>query len=44
MRTGTGVAEKPADLVGRLRGEDVLEPAGLLLDFRLAVQCQAVGE
>src|SRR5207248_1978987 len=44
VRAGTGMSQERADLLGRFLREDVLELAGLLLDFRLAVHGQAVGE
>jgi hypothetical protein len=36
--------EERANFVGRFWREDMLKFAGLLLDFRFAVQCKAVGE
>src|ERR1700693_1688734 len=39
-----GMPEEAADLVVSFRREDVFELAGLLLDFGLAVQRQAVSE
>ena len=36
--------EEGADFVGRFGGEDVLELAGLLLDFGFAVHGERVGE
>lgn len=44
MRTGSGMSEESADLVRSLVRQDVLELAGLLLDFRLAVERKAVSE
>ena len=38
------MSEERADLVGGFRREDVLELAGLLLDFGFAVHGEAVGE
>jgi hypothetical protein len=44
MRAGTRVPKESADFVSRFRRENMLELAGLLLDFRFAVHSQAVGE
>ena len=44
VRAGARMAEEGADLVGGFGRKDVLELAGLLLDFGLAVHGQAVGE
>ena len=44
MRASPRVSEEGADLVGRLRGKNVLEFARLLLDFCLAVHGEAVRE
>ena len=41
---GSRVAEERANLIRRSGREDVLELAGLLLDFRLALHGKAVGE
>jgi hypothetical protein len=38
------MAEESADFVGCLRRQDVLELAGLFLDFRLAVHGETVGK
>jgi hypothetical protein len=38
------VAKERADLVRSFRRENVLEFAGLLLDFRFTFQCQAIRE
>src|SRR3984957_431338 len=42
--TSPGMSEEAADLVGGFRRQDVFELAGLLLDFGLAIQGQAVSE
>src|ERR1700688_878961 len=42
--TSPGMSEEGAYLVGGFRREDVFELAGLLLDFGLAIQRQAVSE
>src|ERR1700723_2833997 len=44
VRAGARVAEERANLVGGFGREDVLELAGLLLDFGFAVHGEAVGE
>jgi len=44
MRAGVGMPKERADFVGRFRRQYVLELACLLLDLRLAVHRQAVGE
>src|ERR1700756_4309130 len=44
VRTGTRMAEERADLIGRFGRKNVLKLAGLLLDLRLAVHCQAVSK
>ena len=44
MRASARVAEEGAYLVGGFGREDVLELAGLLFDFGLAVHGEAVGE
>ncbi len=44
MRAGPGVSEEGANLICRFRRKNVLKLAGLLLDFRLAIHRQAVGE
>ena len=41
---GSWMAQEGADFVGRFRGQDVLELAGLLLDFGFAVHGERVGE
>jgi hypothetical protein len=38
------MSQKRADLIGSFRREDVLELAGLLLDFGFAVHGEAVGK
>jgi hypothetical protein len=38
------MSEEGADFVGRLGGKNVLELAGLLLDFRFTVESQTVGK
>jgi len=38
------MAQERADLVGRFRRENVLELAGLLLDFGFAIHREAVSE
>lgn len=44
MRAGPRVVEEGANLVGCLRRQNVLELAGLLLDFGLAIHREGVGE
>src|SRR5260370_38900154 len=44
MGAGPGVSEEGANLICRFRRKNVLKLAGLLLDFRLAIHRQAVGE
>ena len=44
MRACSRMSQERADLIRRFGRENVLELAGLLLDFRLAVHRQAVGE
>ncbi len=44
MRASPRMSKERADLVGRFGREDMLELAGLLLDFRLAIHGQAIGE
>ena len=44
MRAGSRVIEEGADFVRRFRRQDVFELACLLLNFRLRLERQAVGE
>ena len=44
MRTSARVVEEGADFVGGFGGQNVLELAGLLFDFGLAVHGERVGE
>src|SRR5260370_4183812 len=44
MRTSGGVSKEGANLICRFGRKNVLELAGRLLDFRLAIHRQAVGE
>lgn len=44
MRAGARMVEEGADLVGGFGREDVLELAGLLLDFGFAVHGKRIGE
>ena len=44
MRAGPRVSEECADFVRSLRRKNMLELAGLLLDFGLAVHSQTVSE
>ena len=44
MRARLRMSEERADLVGGSRRENVLELAGLLLDFGFAVHGEAIGE
>jgi len=44
VRASSWVPKKRADLVGRFRRQNMLEFAGLLLDFRFTVHGQAVCE
>ena len=44
MRASARVAEKRTDFVCSFRRKNVLELAGLLFDFRLAVHGQSVGK
>ena len=44
MWAGAGMSEKRADFIRGFRGKNVFELAGLLFNFGLAVQSQAVGE
>jgi hypothetical protein len=44
VRASERVVEKSANLVGSLRREYVLELAGLLLDFCLAIHGERIGE
>src|ERR1051326_8776692 len=44
MGAASRMPKKGADLIRRLRGQDVLELASLLLDLSLAVHGQAIGK
>src|SRR5271155_2633695 len=44
MRAGARMTEESTNLVRSLERKDMLELAGLLLDFRFAVHCEAVGK
>src|SRR5580692_2108463 len=44
VRAGAGVAQECADFIGGFGRKNVLELAGLLLDFGFAVHGEAVGE
>ena len=44
MRASSRMAEEVADLIRRAGRENVLELASLLLDFRLAIEREAIGE
>src|SRR5579872_3916572 len=44
VRAGSRMSQKRAYLIGSFWRENMLEFAGLLLDFRLAVHRQAIGE
>ena len=44
MRASTGMPQKGADFIRRFERQDVLEFAGLLLDFGFAVHGEAIGK